>query len=169
MKTIAAKEALFAEVVLPTGKGSNAKVLHAMVTADIVDMQGMPFQVHIPNPLILLNDYKSIGSVSVKFNSKSTKVGQDKVVNPLASERYYHKEASISGFTPDYIKTNTKGSEQGGAIEYEGTSLCSGNTEVKGRVRLFFDSGRKAVVINALGTIPAEYEKEMFKGHVSDD
>jgi hypothetical protein len=71
LKTIAAKEALFAEVVLPTGKGSNAKVLHAMVTADIVDMQGMPFQVHIPNPLILLNDYKSIGSVSVKFNSKS--------------------------------------------------------------------------------------------------
>ena len=169
LKTIAAKEALFAEVVLPTGKGSNAKVLHAMVTADIVDMQGMPFQVHIPNPLILLNDYKSIGSVSVKFNSKSTKVGQDKVVNPLASKRYYHKEASISGFTPDYIKTNTKGSEQGGAIEYEGTSLCSGNTEVKGRVRLFFDSGRKAVVTNALGTIPAEYEKEMFKGHVSDD
>ena len=140
-----------------------------MVTADIVDMQGMPFQVHIPNPLILLNDYKSIGSVSVKYNSKSQKVGSDKVVNPLASKKYYHKDATISGFSPNYIKTNTSGSEQGGVVEYEGTSLCSGNAEVKGRVRLYFDEGKKSVISNALGTIPAEYEKEMFKGHVSDD
>lgn len=169
LKTLAAKEALFAEVVLPTGKGSNAKVLHAMVTADITDIQGEPFQVHIPNPLILLNDYNSIGTVSIKYNSKSQKVGSDKVVNPLASKRYYHKDASIDGFSPDYIRTYTKGSEQGGAVEYEGASMCSGNTEVKGRVRLYFDSGKKAAVTSALGTIPTEYEKEMFTGHVSDD
>lgn len=169
LKSIAAKEALFAEVVLPTGKGSNAKVLHAMVTVDVVDMQGMPFQVHIPNPLILLNDYKSIGTVRIKFNSKSTPVGQDKVVNPLASKRYYHKDAKIMEFTPDYIKNFTKDSEQGGICEYEGTSLCSGNTEVKGRVRLYFDKERKDSVSSILGMIPTEYEKEMFTGHVSDD
>lgn len=72
-------------------------------------------------------------------------------------------------FTPDYIKNFTKDSEQGGICEYEGTSLCSGNTEVKGRVRLYFDRERKDAVSSILGMIPTEYEKELFTGHVSDD
>lgn len=170
LKSIAGKSGLFAEVVLPFGKGSNnAKVLHAMVISDIPDSSGAPFQVHIPNPLLILNEYSSIGSVRVKFNSKSQAVGTNDIVNPLASKRYYHKDAKIDGFTPKYVADYTKGSEQGGIVTYEGTSLCSGNLEVKGRVRLFFDSDKKDMVSKIIGNIPAEYENELFKGSVSDD
>lgn len=174
LKTLAAKECLFAEVLMPLNATSNtAKVLHAMVIADVKDYQGCPFQVHIPNPLLLLSDYSKIGSVVVNCSensgSKEVAVGDGNVTNPLSAKLYYHKDASIDGFTPQYVETFAKNENGGGVVSYVRTTLQSGNTQTKGRVRLFFDPKKESEIVSVLGSIPSEYNKELFQGKLSEN
>lgn len=167
LRSLAARKCLFAEVLLPIfAKSSSAKVLHAMVTADIPDCQGAPFQVHIPNPLLLLSDYESLGTVRVKCDNKSMPVGVGDLQNPYKGSKFNHKTGQIDNFGPTVENLCI---ENTSTITYEGTSLCSGSHETKGRIRLYFDPDKKDMVYGELGEISDEYAQQLFSGSKSSN
>lgn len=169
LKDLMSKSCIFAEVLLPRADDTTtADVLHALVTVNITDNTGEPFQLFIPIPLLLLNDYNSLGNVIVTVDNKPSCVGSDIVTNPMANKKYYHKTCSIEDFTPNNVERWTSDIKNGVSVSYLRTDLCSGNKERKGRVRLFLDKDKKDVISSVIGEIPKEYEIELFKGKLED-
>jgi hypothetical protein len=64
IETLIGKGYLYAEVIIPE-KGNNAKVLHAKVTVLQSQASTAPHGVFIPIPILLLDDYSSLGSVII--------------------------------------------------------------------------------------------------------
>jgi hypothetical protein len=75
----------------------------------------------LPIPLLLLNDYKQLGTVIVNIEGKGEqKIGEGDARFPLASRQYNHKNASISGFNPSFLKAYIKDDN---ITKYIGTTL----------------------------------------------
>lgn len=154
IKKIAADGHLYAEILIPI-KGNNAKALHAKVIINSPANDKVPFDVWIPVPILMLDDFKELGTVTVDVgSSKQEKVGAGNVKFPLSNSRYYHKNANITGFGASgiegYISTTGK---------YVSCSLANGGTETLTRVRLYFDEA-------ARGSITSPHD-EMFKSTTS--
>ena len=154
IKKIASDGHLYAEILIPT-KGNNAKALHAKVIINSPSNDKVPFDVWVPVPILMLDDFKELGTVTVDVGtSKQEKVGTGNVKFPLANGRYYHKNANITGFGPSGIEgyIGSKG-------KYVSCSLGNGGTETLTRVRLYFDEAAKTNI-----TSPHD---EMFKSTTS--
>ena len=151
---------LNAQILIPQ-KGTNARALHAKVILNAPQLSSGTFDVWIPNPILLLNDFSEIGSITVSRGKGQEKVG-DSVKFPLASSRYYHKTGVISGFTSSFLE---KYAQQDNAekVSYVRSSLCSRGKETIGRVRLYFEEE----AATQLGSLPQEYKKELFTGKVN--
>ena len=162
---IAGKGMLYAEIAIPNGSGS-ALYFHGKVTTKYTGTSSGPFEVWMPIPILLLNDFSKICSITVSGLDKPTQVGNGSVLYPLASSRYFHKDASIQGFTPSLIEQYIN-AQPSVTINYKSSSLhnAAAQKETQGRVRLYFDEQARG----SLGTYPDQYNKELFKGHFTSD
>lgn len=98
----AAKNALLAEVAFVND--TSAATLHAKVIANSgANPQGKIHTIYLPLPLLLTSDFKTLAKVSFQYD-KEYVVGVDGCEYPLVSSKYNHTKASLSGFTPKYIK-----------------------------------------------------------------
>ena len=152
IKKIASDGHLYAEILIPT-KGNNAKALHAKVIINSPANDKVPFDVWIPVPILMLDDFKELGTVTVE-TTKQEKVGTGNVKFPFANGRYYHKNANITGFGASGIEGYI-----GAKSKYVSCSLANGGTETLTRVRLYFDEA-------ARGSITSPHD-EMFKSTTS--
>ena len=152
IKKIASDGHLYAEILIPT-KGNNAKSLHAKVIINSPANDKVPFDVWIPVPILMLDDFKELGTVTVE-TTKQEKVGAGNVKFPFANGRYYHKNANITGFGASGIEGYI-----GAKSKYVSCSLANGGTETLTRVRLYFDEA-------ARGSITSPHD-EMFKSTTS--
>ena len=107
---MASKGQLYAEVLVPKTETS-AYVLHSRVIVDYgqsgesittgLGEQTAKYDVFLPLPILLLDDFKALCSVTVDAsNNTEEKVGDGNVTYPLASAKYNHSTASIKGLTP---------------------------------------------------------------------
>ena len=163
IEILACKGHLYVEVVIPQNT-SKAKVLHTKVTIKHqTNDSHAPFEVWLPIPLLLLNDYKQLGTVIVNIEGKGEqKIGEGDARFPLASRQYNHKNASISGFTPSFLKAYIKDDN---ITKYIGTTLKYQDQKLQARVRLYIGQAGKQELKKLIGAeIPQSCSKELFKG-----
>ena len=169
LENIASQGYLYAQVILPFSKKSGY-ALHSRVTMKH-EIQGMtkgPFQVWIPIPIMLLNDFNSLGSIMVKTdNSSQVQVNNSDITFPLSSSRYDHSNASIDGFTPNFIKGYVDDKHQY-PIHYVSATLCNSGVQTRGRVRLYFlEEGKQYIQKQIGGQIPQQYLSNIFRGQAN--
>ena len=165
LRSLAAKGYLYGELMVP--KGDNAKVLHARITVDISQSETSPYDVFVPVPLMLLDDFKELGYVRVRNNTKEEDVDGKTLLFHLASKKFNHKKSIIEGFGPDGIKDYVPGNVSRD-VEYRYTGLNGGNI-VEGRLRFYFIPESKEEVARIAGSIPEEYKEKLFRGVISED
>lgn len=131
---------LYAQVIVPQ-KGNNARVLHAKVTINTQQTTNGPNDVWIPIPILMTDDFSNLGSVRAKIGGKQQIVNNGNITSPLKGQRYYHKDASITGFTPNAFQqySQNRGS-------YCGSTMCSAGKQTIGRVRFYFDQAAKGTI-----------------------
>ena len=164
LSSIASKGLLYIQIAIPITAAS-ALYFHAKVTTNTATVSTGPFQAWIPIPILLLNDFSKIGSVIVDGIGKEVKVGQGEVTFPLAGNRYYHKDASIDGFTPSLLEQYMNAGTNATTINYKRTTLATTGKETQGRARLYFDKEAESI----LGAITDEYKQNLFRGYLSED
>lgn len=171
IESLASKGYLNAEVLIPKGKGKgegeSAFVLHARVTVKHeINDESAPFQVWIPVPIMLLNSFKKLGTVTVEAGvGQQEKVGETNVTFPFANSTYNHENAEISNFTPSSLKAFAL--SQDTPVQYVRSNLCNEGIATQARVRLYFIESSKADIQKTIGKpIPEAYAKELFKGKV---
>lgn len=158
LESLAAQGCLYANIIFPVSDKHGVPLsLTSMVTCNIKDVQGAPFQVHIPTQLLLTKQYSKVGDVYVSYNDKHYVVGADVVTSPFSSSDYDYFTGTLGGFNPSFIEKNCKNNT--GMVTYIGSSLCSGNNERKGRVQLFFQPSKKDVVLGVIGAIADENDE----------
>lgn len=168
IESLASKGYLNAEVLIPKGKGESAFVLHARVTVKHeINDESAPFQVWIPVPIMLLNSFKELGTVTVEAGvGQQEKVGGTNVTFPFANSTYNHENAEISNFTPSSLKAFAL--SQDTPVQYVCSNLCNEGIVTQARVRLYFIESSKADIQKTIGKpIPEAYVKELFKGKVN--
>lgn len=165
LKKLAAKGYLCGELMVP--KGDNAKVLHSKITVDISQSNTSAYDVFVPVPLMLLDDFKELGYVKVRNNGTEENVDGNKLKFPYADKKFNHKKSEIEGFSPDDVKDYVPGSDKR-SVEYRYTGL-NGGGEVQGRIRFYFMPDGKGDVSSIVGAIPDEYMKKLFSGVLSED
>lgn len=158
IQQLASKGYLYAQVIIPD-KGNNAKVLHAKVTVNQSQSSTGPYNVFVPIPILLLNDYSSLGSVVVKMGEGQQKVGSGSVSFPLANSGYNHTTAELYDLTPQMLRAHID-QENAVTTKYVGSTLCSGGTEKTGRVRLYLSQEAKS----ELGALSDQNAAQLFKG-----
>lgn len=160
IETLIGKGYLYAEVIIPE-RGNNAKVLHTKVTVLQPQASTAPHGVFIPIPILLLNDYSSLGSVFIDVGDGTGQetIGNGKVSFPLASSSYNYKTGQISGLTP-FLLSQYNNQENLTTVKHKRTSLCSGGTQKQGRVRLYFDRQASTYI----GSVSEQDEKQLYKG-----
>lgn len=131
---------LYAQVIVPQ-RGNNARVLHAKVTINTQQSNSGPNDVWIPIPILMTDDFSDLGSIRAKIGGKQQLVNNGSITSPLKGQRYYHKDASITGFTPNTFQqySQNKGS-------YCGSTMCSAGKQTIGRVRFYFDQAAKGTI-----------------------
>ena len=165
LKKLAAKGYLCGELMVP--KGDNAKVLHSKITVDISQSNTSAYDVFVPVPLMLLDDFKELGYVKVRNNGTEENVDGNKLKFPYSDKKFNHKKSEIEGFSPDDVKDYVPGSDKR-SVEYRYTGL-NGGGEVQGRIRFYFMPEGKGDVSSIIGAIPDEYMKKLFSGVLSED
>lgn len=173
IQDLASKGYLYAEVLVPKSETS-AHVLHSRVTINYgqsgesittgLGEQTAKYDVFLPLPILLLDDFKALCSVTVDAsNNTEEKVGEGNVTYPLASAKYNHSTASIKGLTPQYLKVYTKKS---GEVSFKNVNLCNTDKKALARVRLYFDKKSKEELTKIFnGSLPSEWAvDELFKG-----
>lgn len=160
LEKLVSKGFLYAEVLVPTVAGS-AKVLHIKITINSSQCTTGGFDVWLPNPLLLLDDFSSLCNVKVNAgNGKGAEiVGNSSVTFPFASSKYNHQTASITGFTPSALEKYSK-DQNSVIVSHAGCNLSNAGTEKHARIRLFFDEQARSEFSN----ISEEYAKELFRG-----
>ena len=165
LRSLAAKGYLYGELMVP--KGDNAKVLHARITVDISQSETSPYDVFVPVPLMLLDDFKELGYVRVRNNTKEEDVDGKTLLFHLASKKFNHKKSIIEGFSPDGVKDYVPGNDSRD-VEYRYTGLNDGNI-VEGRLRFYFIPESKEEVARIAGSIPEEYIGKLFTGVLKEE
>lgn len=163
IEVLACKGHLYIEVVIPQDT-ARAKVLHTKVTIKHqTNDSHAPFEVWLPIPLLLLNDYNKLGTVSINVEGKGEqKIGEGNVRFPLASRQYNHKNASISGFNPSFLKAYIKDDN---ITKYIGTTFKYQDQELQARVRLYIGQDGRQELKKLIGVeIPQSCRVELFKG-----
>lgn len=160
IENLIGKGYLYAEVIIPE-RGNNAKVLHAKVTVLQSQSSTAPHGVFIPIPMLLLDDYSSLGSVIIDVGDGTGQetIGNGKVSFPLASSAYNHKTGQINGLTP-FLLSRYNDQENLTTVKHKRTTLCSGGTQKQGRVRLYFDKQAATYI----GSVSEQDEKQLYKG-----
>ena len=165
LKSLAAKGHLCGELMVP--KGDNAKVLHSKITVDISQSNTSSYDVFVPVPLMLINDFKELGYVRVRNNTTEENIDGNKLRFPFSDKKFNHKKCEIEGFTPDAVKDYVPGSNTR-HIEYRYTGL-NGGQEIQGRMRFYFSPESQQEVANTIGVIPDEYKEKLFRGVIAED
>lgn len=171
LEKLAGQGALYAEIMVsPAGGVGTAKVIQTKVTVKAtrtIDSGG--YSVYVPIPLMLLNNYKSIGDVTVKVSDSKTGVKEQKVDGsavtfPSAGSSYDRNKGIINGFTADQAAQYVE-SDETVMVDYVGSTLVG----KKGRVRFYFGKDFEAQVVAEVGAIPDSYKTDLFKGVLDGD
>ena len=171
LEKLAGAGAIYAELMIaPTAGTGTARVIQTKVTVKAtktIDTGG--YQVYVPIPLMLLNNYKSIGEVTLKVSDNSNGVKEYKVDGstvsfPSAGSSYDKNKAIINNFTPDMASQYVT-SDDTVIVDYVGSTLVG----KKGRVRFYFGKEFEAQVVAEVGTIPDSYKSDLFKGVLEGD
>ena len=179
LKNLASQRCLFAEVMIPTSKSKgskvNAKVIHSMVTVNTnTSSETSSYDVYLPIPLLLLNDFNDICDVEVDIvgeqGSSSSVVNNTNskyvVKFPFSSKKFNHKKSVIEGFTPESVEYYLK-SDDSITVKLTHVNYFSDNYE--GRIRLYFDREREQDVVKEIGEIPNNFKENLFKGVLNED
>ena len=151
----------------------NAKVLHSKITVDISQSNTSAYNVFVPVPLMLIDDFKELGYVKVEHGNKTDQnkyvenVDGGKLKFPFSDKKFDHKKCQIEGFTPDAVKDYVPGSNQVD-VEYKHTGLNDGK-EVQGRMRFYFSPDAEGAISSMVGSIPQEYKEKLFRGVIAED
>ena len=164
---LAEKKLLFAEITLDiNGRG---KILNAPVVVEIedppsgaADQSKVVNHLWLPHPLLLLNDYKTLCSLTIEGpEGKSLTTGKDDIKFPFESSGYEHKKGVIRNFKVSHYEGLVSKSES-----LKHLNLISTNWNVRGsepdkkvRVRLYLDGDRKDEIEKIIGPIPQECEQ----------
>lgn len=167
IEKLASKGYLYAQVLLPISS-SKAKVLHSQVTVRRQIAGQGPFEVWLPLPLILLNDFSELGKIIVNAgNSTQDEVGGENVKYPLAGSKFLHQTSSIDNLTPNTLKSYLQNDSN--VVTYKSISLCNQGSQTQGRVRLYYDKNAAEDIQKQVGKIPQEYGTELFKGQATPE
>ena len=166
MPVLAEKKLLFAEITLDiNGRG---KILNAPVVVEIddppsgaADQSNIVNHVWLPNPLLLLDDYKSLCSFSVDVDGKTLTTGKDDIKFPFAGSGYEHKKGFIRNFNVSHYEGLVSKSEAVKHLDLISTNwnVKSSEPDKKARVRLYLDGDRKDEIEKLIGSVPQECEQ----------
>ena len=163
IQKLASQGYLIAEVLLPIGE-DQAKVLHSIVTVRHEIQSGGPFEVWLPIPLLLLEDFSSLATVKVKVGTdKVQTVGGGNVSYPLRSSKYIHTNGSISGLDAPFLEHYFKGLNEN-MVSFHSIDLCNKNVKKRGRIRLYFKEEAKEELVKRFGNMNNTYSVELFRG-----
>ena len=176
LRTVASKLQMFAEILFPkkkpkyTSQQDGGKfegdyhVLHCPVTVDC-NVPDMKFHLlWFPCPLLFINDFSSLGVVSMKKiengqESNRVTVGKDGLSVPFSSSKYKHKQALIKGFSHSAFKdVNDTIFEQVG-VDF----LASQDQSVVSFVRIFFDNAAESE-LKLNSSLSQQQRQNLFKG-----
>ena len=167
IETLASRGYLFAEVLLPFNNDT-AKVLHSRVTVRHQLCSGGPFEVWLPLPLVLLDDFSALGQVSVHTNNGIEIVNQNNVKFPLRGNKYHHEESYIQNFSPSFLKAYVDGMDED-KIGYKSVNFCNQGVAKRARVRLFFSQDAKQDITKEFGALSQTHNRELFRGQANPD
>lgn len=167
IETLASRGYLFAEVLLPFNNDT-AKVLHSRVTVRHQLCSGGPFEVWLPLPLVLLDDFSALGQVSVHTTNGIEIVNQNNVKFPLRGNKYHHEESYIQNFSPSLLKAYVDGMDED-KIGYKSVNFCNQGVAKRARVRLFFSQDAKQDITKEFGALSQTHNRELFRGQANPD
>ena len=169
LRSIASEGKMFAEISLSVSEnGTQAYVIHTMVTDECTSqVQGTAVvgtdnqfvssnNLLIPYSLLLLNDYNSLGNVTLQINGKEQKVNGSVAKFPFAGSHYNHLKGQIQGFYPDWITSYCADSQ--GQLNIFNNALVSSNVIGTNRARV-----RLYLAKNAADGLPNN--EQLYKGH----
>ena len=161
--TLAGKKLLFAEITLDIDGG---KILNAPVIISTSDMPSgsgaAVFRLWVPCPLILLNDYSSLGTIIVTDkNGKNDKCGNGSLQFPFRGSGYDHKKGIIKGLKKSHYANILNKESNKSNLSYYGINwnINSSENDKKARVRLYFDEARRTEVEEIIGVVPESASK----------
>lgn len=159
---LAARRALMVEIAFVNG--TTANTLHARVIANSgKDPSGTYHSIYIPIPILLIDEFDTLADVYIETDQQK-KVGSD-VNYPFKSSYYNHLDASLSDFTPQYLKDIAKKQLQVPNCNCSFHSTDATNQQNYGYIRFYIDKEKEAQIKDCLsGEIPTEYRSEIFKG-----
>lgn len=159
---LAARRALMAEIAFVNG--STANTLHARVIANSgLYVQNSAHAVYIPIPILLTEEFETLANVYIETDQQK-KVGTD-VTYPFRGSLYNHLDASLTDFTPQYLKDIAKKQLQVPNCQCQFHTTSALNMQNYGYIRFYIDKEKEAQIKDCLaGEIPAEYRSEIFKG-----
>lgn len=171
LKKLANAKQLYAEILFPqsgitdetTQIESTFKIIHCPI---VLDSPFTPEQFHIisiPNPLIMLYDFKQLATVSVqvvdKTKSQTVNVGQGGVSFPFSSNKYNHKTGVITGFNDSAFNNMASGEVL--AFTDSQTNFISDFCFV----RLFISKDAESKVSAKMKWNQGAKKEELFKSH----
>lgn len=167
-KKLAELGALLAEVSFPDN-AQEAKSVQIRVLVDSGKCpDGRMVGVHFPVPLLLTDQFKSLGKVYINDGQQKV-VGEANCIYPLASSRYNHEQGIIENFTPYYIKKII--SKDGKILYTQNGSICEvkynglqNGTSVCCYVRFYLDYRKTKEIATVFPQIPDDYKSQLFKG-----
>ena len=159
---LAARRALMVEIAFVNG--STANTMHARVIANSgVRPGGRAHAIYIPIPVLLTEEYDTLAQVYIE-NGEQKLVGKD-VAYPFKGSMYNHLDASLTDFTPQYLKDIAKKQLQVPNCSCSFHSTTAQNHKNFGYIRFYIDKEKEAQIKDCLaGEIPNEYRSEIFKG-----
>lgn len=165
-KRLAEKGVLLAEVAFPNG--TRANTVHLKVTVEAgCSPQGRAHVIYFPFPLLLTNEFNTLGKVTVN-NGEIKTVGQGDCTYPFASSKFNHLDGTIDGFTPQFVKDII--SQDGRMLMTKDCVLYQFDGQTKDfpsnacYIRFYLDSSKQALIDQEFPNIPDEYRKELYKG-----
>lgn len=171
LESLAGSGYLIGEIMIPelgqSGESVNSKVIHAKVTVKTnTTTDSSNYDIYVPSPLILLDDFNAIGNIKVTVSSsedwkKDFLVDGSSVKFPFSSKKYDHKKGIINDFSPSDVESYLS-NDSSVSVQNVQSSLCN----VNGRARFYFLEEASDAIIKIVGEIPEKYKENMFKGVV---